>query len=293
GQLGVRVLLALCVVKLVATVFSYSSGGAGGIFAPSLFIGAMLGGAAGHLDVYLLGHDARQVGAFALVGMGAVFAGVVRAPITSVLIIFEMTGGYGLVLPLMLANMTSYILARRMRPVPIYDALLAQDGIVLPHASLVPQGGTATRTPLPKAPAAPVRALVVPGGTRLAELAAKLLDADVEAFLVRRPEGGYDGVLAEQVHELARDADLANILVAADVMHAAVLVDEGSDLGELASALAREHVELAVVIDRETGAPHGVVTRTAVARAFLEWHTGRHRASQPARERDAGQESER
>lgn len=135
GKLGLQVLLALCVVKVIATAFSYSSGGAGGIFAPSLFVGAMLGGALGYLDVAMFGHEDRQLGAFALVGMGAVFAGVVRAPITSVLIIFEMTGGYGLVLPLMLANMTSYVLARRFRPTPIYEALLEQDGITLPHAT--------------------------------------------------------------------------------------------------------------------------------------------------------------
>jgi CIC family chloride channel protein len=135
GELGFEVLLALCVLKLVATVFSYSSGGAGGIFAPALFVGAMLGGAFGHLDVALLQHEHQQVGAFALVGMGAVFAGVIRAPITSVLIIFEMTGGYGLVLPLMLANMTSYVLARHWRPLPIYEALLEQDGISLPRTS--------------------------------------------------------------------------------------------------------------------------------------------------------------
>jgi CIC family chloride channel protein len=135
GQLALKVLLALCVIKGVATVFSYSSGGAGGIFAPALFIGAMLGGAVGFLDVTALHHEERQLGAFALVGMGAVFAGVIRAPITSVLIIFEMTGGYGLVLPLMLANMTSYALTRRWRPTPIYDALLEQDGIILPHAA--------------------------------------------------------------------------------------------------------------------------------------------------------------
>jgi chloride channel protein, CIC family len=133
GQLALKVLLALCIIKGVATVFSYSSGGAGGIFAPALFIGAMLGGAVGYLDVAALHHEGSQLGAFALVGMGAVFAGVIRAPITSVLIIFEMTGGYGLVLPLMLANMTAFVLARRWRPIPIYDALLEQDGIVLPH----------------------------------------------------------------------------------------------------------------------------------------------------------------
>jgi CIC family chloride channel protein len=120
-------------MKLAATVFSYSSGGAGGIFAPALFIGGMLGGAIGHLDGRLLHHADSQVGAFALVGMGAVFAGIIRAPITSVLIIFEMTGNYGLILPLMIANMTSYGLARRLRPIPIYEALLEQDNIHLPH----------------------------------------------------------------------------------------------------------------------------------------------------------------
>jgi CIC family chloride channel protein len=138
GHLGFQTLLFLCVAKLAATVFSYSSGGAGGIFAPALFIGAMLGGAVGHADVFVLHHESLQLGAFALVGMGAVFAGIVRAPMTSVLIIFEMTGGYGLVLPLMLANMTAYVLARRMRPTPIYEALLEQDGVVIPHGAAPP-----------------------------------------------------------------------------------------------------------------------------------------------------------
>lgn len=134
GKLVIRVMLALCLMKIAATVFSYASGGAGGLFAPALFIGGMLGGSVGFLDTMLLHHGAENsVGAFALVGMGAVFAGVIRAPITSVLIIFEMTGSYGLILPLMIANMTAYAIARHFRPVPIYDALLEQDGIHLPH----------------------------------------------------------------------------------------------------------------------------------------------------------------
>jgi chloride channel protein, CIC family len=133
GKLAVEVLLALCGLKIAATVFSYGSGGAGGLFAPSLFIGGMLGGAVGFLDQIILHHSGNEVGAFALVGMGAVFAGSIRAPITSVLIIFEMTGSYGLILPLMIANMTAYVIAHRFRPVPIYEALLEQDGVHLPH----------------------------------------------------------------------------------------------------------------------------------------------------------------
>ncbi|MGD0912729.1 MAG: chloride channel protein [Terracidiphilus sp.] len=132
GGLPLTAMLLLCVLKLAATVSSYSSGGSGGIFAPALFMGGMLGGAVGYLDVSVFHHPADSIGAFAVVGMGAVFAGVVRAPMTSVLIIFEMTGGYGLVLPLMIANMSAFALARTWRHTPIYEALLEQDGIFLP-----------------------------------------------------------------------------------------------------------------------------------------------------------------
>jgi CIC family chloride channel protein len=137
ASLPIKVLLGLCLLKLAATVCSYSSGGCGGIFAPSLFIGGMLGGAIGHLDVTVFHHPTDSMGAFALVGMGAVFAGIIRAPMTSVLIIFEMTGSYGLILPLMIANMSAFALARHWRQVPIYEALLQQDGITLPHGKPV------------------------------------------------------------------------------------------------------------------------------------------------------------
>ncbi|HMZ80144.1 MAG TPA: CBS domain-containing protein, partial [Acidobacteriota bacterium] len=81
----------------------------------------------------LFQHSTAEIGAFALVGMGAVFAGIIRAPITSVLIIFEMTGSYELVLPLMISNMIAYRFAQKWRPTPVYEALLEQDNIFLPH----------------------------------------------------------------------------------------------------------------------------------------------------------------
>jgi CIC family chloride channel protein len=135
GTMPVVFMISFCVLKLAATVCSYSSGGSGGIFAPALFMGAMLGGSVGYLDVTVFHHSTDAIGAFAVVGMGAVFAGIVRAPMTSVLIVFEMTGGYGLVLPLMIANMSAFALARYWREVPVYEALLAQDGIHLPHGN--------------------------------------------------------------------------------------------------------------------------------------------------------------
>jgi CIC family chloride channel protein len=133
GATPLRIMLLLGLLKLAATVVCYSSGSSGGIFGPSLYIGSMLGGIVGWAAASLLGDAAASSGAFALVGMGAVFAGIVRAPITSIVIIFEMTNNYSIILPLMAANITAYAVARRLSPMPIYDALLQQDGIRLPH----------------------------------------------------------------------------------------------------------------------------------------------------------------
>jgi CIC family chloride channel protein len=126
-------------LKFFATLASYSSGGVGGIFSPVLAIGSLLGSLVGWLQRGLPWADATPLGAFALVGMGTFFASVIQAPITSVLILFELTGNYGLILPLMLANMASFLIAKKMNPVPIYDALLLQDGIDLHAESVVHQ----------------------------------------------------------------------------------------------------------------------------------------------------------
>jgi CIC family chloride channel protein len=141
GTMPLALMASFCVLKLAATVCSYASGGSGGIFAPALFMGAMLGGSIGWIDVTVFHHSSESIGAFAVVGMGAVFAGIIRAPMTSILIVFEMTGGYGLVLPLMIANMSAFALARHWRPLQIYEALLEQDGVHLPH------GGPAVPAP--------------------------------------------------------------------------------------------------------------------------------------------------
>ena len=134
GNMALKLMLLLLVLKLVAVTTSYSSGNAGGIFGPSLFIGAMLGGVVGTAAHRLLPGYTASAGAYALVGMGAVFAGVVRAPMTSVLMIFEMTQDYAVIVPLMIANLVSLFISSRLQRQPIYDALAIQDGIHLPKA---------------------------------------------------------------------------------------------------------------------------------------------------------------
>ncbi len=122
-----EIILTLLVGKIIATVFAYASGGSGGIFAPVLFVGSMLGGLFGVLCVDVFGATDNVRAACALLGMGAFFAAVIRCPLTSILIIFEMTLNYTLILPLMVGNMIAYAVSARLRAVPIYDALLLQD----------------------------------------------------------------------------------------------------------------------------------------------------------------------
>jgi CIC family chloride channel protein len=136
GNMALKLMALLVVLKLVAVAVSYASGNAGGIFGPALFIGAMLGGSVGTIAHKLLPAYTATAGAYALVGMGTAFAGIVRAPMTSVLMIFEMTQDYSVIVPLMISNLVSLFIASRLQPEPIYDALAIQDGIHLPaHAS--------------------------------------------------------------------------------------------------------------------------------------------------------------
>jgi len=100
-----------------------------------LFIGAMLGGAVGTVVHHWWPAYTANAGAYALVGMGAVFAGIVRTPMTSVLIIFEMTQDYAIIVPLMIANLISLFVASLLQKKPIYEALAVQDGIHLPSAA--------------------------------------------------------------------------------------------------------------------------------------------------------------
>jgi CIC family chloride channel protein len=134
GGMALKLMALLLVLKLIGVTTSYASGNAGGIFGPSLFIGAMLGGSLGTVAHNLFPTFVAAPGAYALVGMGAVFAGIVRAPMTSVVMIFEMTRDYAVIVPLMISNLVSLFISSRLQREPIYDVLAHQDGIHLPKA---------------------------------------------------------------------------------------------------------------------------------------------------------------
>ena len=132
GDFPIRTVAILAVLKIIATPVCYSSGNAGGIFGPSLFIGAMIGAATGGVAHTLLPAFTANPGAYALVGMGTAFAGIVRTPLTSVIMIFEMTRDYAIIVPLMISNLISFFVSRKLQPEPIYEALALQEGVYLP-----------------------------------------------------------------------------------------------------------------------------------------------------------------
>jgi CIC family chloride channel protein len=132
GDLALKTVVLLAFLKIVATATCYSSGNAGGIFGPSLFIGAMIGAAVGSVAHSLFPGQTAGPGAYALIGMGTAFAGIIRSPLTSVIMIFEMTRDYSIIVPLMISNLISFLVSYRLQREPIYEALAHQEGVHLP-----------------------------------------------------------------------------------------------------------------------------------------------------------------
>ena len=127
-----QILAVLGFAKILTTSLSFVSGTPGGMFAPTLFIGAMIGGAIGGLEHHFFPQIAASVAPFALVGMGTFFAGFLRVPITSVFMVVETTGSYSIVLPVMISNTIAYLISRAYQDVGLFDLLAKQDGLELP-----------------------------------------------------------------------------------------------------------------------------------------------------------------
>src|ERR1700748_3607261 len=115
GQVRGTTLMALALLKILATTLSFSSGTPGGMFAPTLFIGAMLGASIGTFEKMYYPNLHITVGAYALVGMGVLFAAFLRVPLTSVFMVLEMSGNYSIILPVILANTIAYLVSRSVQ----------------------------------------------------------------------------------------------------------------------------------------------------------------------------------
>jgi chloride channel protein, CIC family len=127
-----KMLAILVVLKMFATVLSFSSGTPGGMFAPTLFIGAMLGGLVGSAEHWVFPSLTGSIATYVLVGMGVLFAGFLRVPMTSVFMVLEVSGNYSVIVPVIVANTLAYVISRELQPTAIFDVLTRQDGLDLP-----------------------------------------------------------------------------------------------------------------------------------------------------------------
>lgn len=185
GDTLLKMLVLLAILKICATAVCYASGNAGGIFGPSLFIGAMTGGAVGSVAHHFFPGYTAEPGAYALVGMGTAFAGIVRTPMTSVIMIFEMTRDYTIIVPLMISNMIAYLISWQFQREPIYEALAHQDGVHLPSAleSRRDQGGVRVAQLMRPAPC------ILSPKMEVADAAVEARKQDLEACPVADAEG--------------------------------------------------------------------------------------------------------
>jgi CIC family chloride channel protein len=239
-------MLGLICAKLAATSLSLGAGGSGGIFAPSLFLGAMTGGFLGSVVHHFLPSITAGAGAYATVGMGAVVAAATHAPLTAMIIIFEMTGDYQIIPPLMAACVISTIVALRMKPSSIYTEKLLRRGIRLFEPlelnvlKKVPVSHAITNNPV-----------TVKEGAGFQELMNLLVNSSRSRFFVVGDKNEYLGTISiHQLRNLLRERELLNpLIIARDIMDSTYPTLRPDDQLDLAMKLfAQEHIsELPVI----------------------------------------------
>jgi len=260
------VLLGLLLVcKAGATVLTLGSGGSGGVFAPSLFLGATTGGAFGMaLESMGLIAETSSPASYALVGMAAVVAGTTFAPLTAILLLFELTREPKVLAPIMLAAIVSTMLARRLMPESIYTARLRQRGIRIGASRdltllrRVPVMSVAI-TPLPPEP--------VYASDPLAKLITLHANHHVPDFVVVDHEGRYMGmVTGSDMRTALIDREAIPLLLVAELVRSDLPVvhpDESLD-SVLDKFAAHDVASLCLVHDHEPDRPTGLVTRREV-----------------------------
>jgi CIC family chloride channel protein len=215
GTMVWHFMLILVVAKIVAVSITIGSGGSGGVFAPSLFIGAMLGGSVGTVAHTLWPTGTADPGAYALVGMGAVVAAGTHAPITAILIIFELTNDYEIILPLMISCIIATLLTTRLQRSSIYTLKLLRRGIDIYR-------GRAVNVLEPVAVREVVRSevITVVSDERLGSVVSKLINHPGTTLFVTDEDGMLEGVVtADQIRPVMSDAaSLDALLIAQDVM---------------------------------------------------------------------------
>ena len=196
-----KLLIFLAIFKIIATSLSFSSGTPGGMFAPTLFIGAMIGGAVGGVEHLLFPHLGGTVGGFALVGMGVLFAGFLRVPMTSVFMVLEVSGNYSIILPVMISNTIAYLISLKYQPVPLFDMLSRQDGTDLPSMEEQRERAILRVEDAMRPPAE----VVLRAEESVTEAIRRTSASPHEFFLVSHRSGDWTGVTKEILRDLAKE----------------------------------------------------------------------------------------
>ncbi len=263
GNVVLQVVVLLAVLKLVATAVCYASGNAGGIFGPSLFLGAMTGAAVGSVAHHLMPTATAGPGAYALVGMGAAFAGIVRTPMTSVLMIFEVTRDYSIIVPLMISNLLAFYISQKFQKEPIYAALARQDGLHLPrHADARGEGRPVTvavrESPEP-----------LPLDMSVLEAQHRVSGTTLESWPARDERGLAGMVRVSAIENAAQDSVVGDLLLLQDERTRSVHVHTDHPLGEALARMGESGHRVIPVVSRANGKILlGIVTLGDVLKAF-------------------------
>ncbi len=209
GQFTWQFLAILAGLKIVATLLSFVSGTPGGMFAPTLFIGAMLGAAVGGAEHALLPHLHWSPGTYALVGMGVLFAGFLRAPMTSVFMVLEVSGNYSIIVPVIVANTFAYVISRALQPTPIFDVLTRQDGLELPSMEELREENILRVEDAMHVSSDPV----LEGEERIDRAHEILKNGGYPVLLVRLKPGDWSGITREELDRLIREGKGSQSLV--------------------------------------------------------------------------------
>jgi len=196
-----KVLAVLAGLKILATTLSFVSGTPGGMFAPTLFIGAMLGGAVGGVERHFYPHLTGTTGTYALVGMGVLFAGFLRAPMTSVFMVVEVSGDYSIIVPVVLANAFAYIISRSFQSIPIFDLLTRQDGLDLPSLEELREEASLHIEDAMKPPPSPV----LSSDETVQDAVLQIQQASSNTFLVRVRPSGWTSISRELLQRFASE----------------------------------------------------------------------------------------
>jgi CIC family chloride channel protein len=231
--------------KITTFVAALSCGMIGGTFAPSLFIGAALGGGIGHLAAFALPHAHVDPGAYALIGMGAFFAAFLRCPVSAVLIVFETTGDYGLVLPVMLAVAIATSLSRRITPHSLTELQMHEEGFREPVEANDPLAGLTAADVMNPA------VISVRADLSMLDAARRISGTRHRAYPVVNEDGKLLGFLPSNAVELAARAGTMEEPIAAHVQPNVIVANAGDDMLDLVRRLAHAGIERCPVTDDE------------------------------------------